>query len=896
MKYLKRFSEYVFNPKVDFRERRFVLLTSVAGVAVFIAMIADIILKDNIVEIITLGATAASGPIVTTYAVKKHRTDRAGLFMSFMTVFVVLPISFFFGGGMYGGSIIWFTFAFLYLGLILEGVWRKIILAFMMVIPALEFYAAYYNPDIIREGHTKHMMYLDIMVAIILVGLLIYMTVQFQNRLYMAQNEQSKEYAQKVEELNRSQNRFFSNMSHEIRTPINTIIGLNEMILREDVSDEVAEDAANIQAAGKMLLHLINDILDMSKLESGQMQLTNVAYKPGDMLSDIVGMLWMRAKDKGLEFHINVAPDIPSELYGDEIRIKQILINILNNAIKYTGSGSVTLSIQCSSKQDGMATILYSVSDTGMGIKKEDIPYLFTAFKRVDTDTNRHIEGTGLGLSIVKQLVDVMGGNITVNSIYTKGSTFVVEIPQKIVNDKVIGEINMEERHSLNKRETYKRRFEAPEARILVVDDNASNLLVVEKLLRETKVQIECVSSGAEALKKTVDKEYHVIFMDHLMPEMDGIECHRRIRTQTGGMSRNSKIVALTANAGPENKVLYEKEGFNGYLVKPVTGENLEKELYRLLPKDIVVATGDDDEIIEDTVSWMDNGVQKKAIAITTESIADLPESIVEKYDIAILPHRVTTDNGKFRDGEEIETRGLLAYMSDRSHKVRAGAPGVGEHEAFFAKQLSSANNVIHIVLSTYVTDSGAEDAIEASRAFDNVTVVDSGHLSSGQGLLVMEACRLVDEGLTAPQIVERLSEVKNRIRTSFVVDSLEFLARSGQVSEKIAGVMKAFMARPTLVMKKGKMGVGKIYFGTRETTWKRYIDSCLFNSEKIDRRVLFVTYVGMTKKDLDKIKRYIEQKAKFDNIYFVQASPVIAVNCGPGTFGLLYMNKKVVM
>ncbi len=892
MKQFERIKNYLYDQEIDFEERTFALFTGLAACALFVVLIADILLRENIVEILVLTSTTVTSPFVTYFAVKKHFTEKAAMIMTIWMVFIVLPITFFFGGGLYGGSIIWISFAFLYIGLLLRGLSRKIMMTCLFIIPCCEFYLSFYNASVVMGLHTKRMFFLDTLVSVVLVGGVIYIMVQFQNKMYIEQNRQSREYATKVEDLNRSQNRFFSNMSHEIRTPINTIIGLNEMILREDVTDEVAEDAANIQAAGKMLLHLINDILDMSKLESGQMQLTNVAYNPGDMLSDIVGMLWMRAKDKNLEFHIDVAQDIPSELYGDEVRIKQILINIINNAIKYTSEGSVTLSIQCTRKEDGIANLLYSVSDTGMGIKKEDIPYLFTAFKRVDEENNRHIEGTGLGLSIVKQLVDVMGGSVTVNSIFTKGSTFVVEIPQKIVNDKEIGELNMEERHSLNKRNEYKKRFEAPDAKVLVVDDNASNLLVVSKLLRETKVQIDCVNSGAEALKKTLDNEYNVIFMDHLMPEMDGIECHKRIRTQTGGQSRNAKVVALTANAAPENKIMYEKEGFNGYLVKPVSGDALERELHRLLPKDIMITTGDDEEIIEETMAWMDATQKKKSIVITSESIADIPAQVIEKYEIETIPHRVYTEKGVFKDGIEIETKGLISYMEDRSHKVITEAPGVEEHENFFAKQLTKANNVIHVVLSSGINKSGCKDAMEAARAFDNVTVIDSGHLSGGQAILVMMACKLAEEGLAPADIEKQLLQIRRRIHTSFIVDSLDFLARSDQISSKIATLMKAFMARPTLVMKKGRMGVGRIYFGTKAGSWKRYIDSCLSNWPDIDLRVLIITYSGITKRDLDNIMNYIEKKVHFDTVYYLQTSPVIAVNCGPGAFGLFYIDK----
>ena len=506
----------------------------------------------------------------------------------------------------------------------------------------------------------------------------------------------------------------------------------------------------------------------------------------------------------------------------------------------------------------------------------------------MDEEKNRHIEGTGLGLSIVKQFVDLMGGKITVNSVYTKGSTFIIEIPQKIVGTQKIGEIRIDSDSALKQRREHVARFEAPEANILVVDDNASNLLVVSKLLRETKVRTDTVSGGEEALKRTLNKHYHVIFMDHLMPRMDGIECLNAIRAQIGGQCRDSKIVVLTANAGSDNKVLYEKAGFDGYLTKPVTGDILEKELYRLLPRDLTFATGSADDILKETVSWMKREQRKKAVLITTDSVADLPSELIDHYGIAVLPHLVYTAEGVFRDGIEIETKGLLDYMHDHNSKVTMGSPDVPEVEAFFAKQLSYANNIIHISISGKVTNSGCPIAEEAAKAFDNVTVIDSGHLSSGQGLMVIEACRLAEEGRSPDEIREHLEKIRDRVHTSFVVDSLDFLARSEQVSERIAGVTKAMMVKPVLVLKHGKMGVGKVYFGSRENVWKRYIRSVLRSPSAIDSRVLFVTYVGLNRRDMEWIREQVEARMQFDRIYFQKASPVIAVNCGDGTFGLL--------
>ena len=720
------------------------------------------------------------------------------------------------------------------------------------------------------------------------VGIIMLYTKYCLHKEIVAETKQHLE----IEMLNKAQNSFFSNMSHEIRTPINTIIGLNEMILREDVSEEVMEDAANIKSAGKLLLNLINDILDMSKIQSGRMQLITAPYQPGEMLSDLVGMMWIRAKEKKLDFHIDVSPDIPHELIGDDVRIKQILINVLNNAIKYTKEGSVSLSVQCEMLDDSSCNMLYTVTDTGIGIKPEDIPYLFSAFKRVDEDSNKHIEGTGLGLSIVKQLVDLMGGKVTVNSVYTKGSTFIIEIPQVCETQSKLGQYNFDKSSATGHKKEYIPRFEAPTARVLVVDDNEANLMVVTKLLRETKVRVDTAISGAEALKKTLNIRYDAIFMDHLMPEMDGIVCRRNIIEQTGGRCRETSIVILTANADEENRQLYVREGFDGYLVKPVSGEELENELYRLLPKEIVHITGNRSEIAEETISWMHGEKKRKRVIVTTESVADLPPEIISKYDIAILPHKVKTKEGIFKDGKEIDTRGVLKYMEDGESTMFPTAPTVKEVEEFFAKQLTVANNIIHISISGKVENSGYPVALDAARSFDSVYVVDSGHLSSGQGLLTIEACRMAEEGKSPEEIISRIEKLKKKVHTSFIVDNLDFLARSKQVGKRVANLVNSLMGRPVLVLKKGKMGLGSIYFGSRKRAWKKYINSCLASDRPIDTRILFVTYVGINKKEMDWIREQINKRMTFDEVYFRQASPAISVNCGPGTFGLLLREK----
>lgn len=881
----------LYNNDMDIRQRLFVLNVLITEIILGVDLIEVLFTDEVLIDKILLALAMAGIFIICLISVKAHAIKFGSAFICIVVGLFFVPITFINGGGINGDAPLWFIYVILMISILLNGKTRVVFYILEMIVATGCYYISVRYPELIFEN-TRIMGIVFSYVSLIMISVAMAIMVVLEINLFTKEKKRTEEQKKEIEMLNAAQNQFFSSMSHEIRTPINTIIGLNEMILRENVSDEVVEDAVNIRSAGKLLLNLINDILDMSKFRAGKMHLLIMPYQTGNMLSDLVGMLWIRAKEKNLEFRINVSPDVPAELVGDDVRIKQILINILNNAIKYTKEGSISLTVQSEKIDEDTYNIIYTVADTGIGIKKEDMPYLFSAFKRVDEDTTNHIEGTGLGLSIVKQFLDLMGGKITVNSVYTKGSTFIVEIPQKRVNENLIGEFDFEKKHGYSKRSEYKKKFEAPEARILVVDDNEANLMVVNKLLRDTKVIIDTVTSGKAALKKTQNIEYNVIFMDHLMPEMDGIECKKQIRNQVGGSSRESKIVVLTANADEENRELYVREAFDGYLAKPVSGEELEKELYRLLPKDLVKVLGDDGEIAEETISWMHGSKQRKMVAVSTESVADIPGELIEKYGIQVIPHKVQTAEGVFKDGTEIDTAGVIKYMEETKNDIIPMAPEAKEHELFFAKQLAYANNVIHIAISSKIGNSGFPPATDASKAFDNVFVVDSGHLSSSQGLIVLEAARLAENGMGPKHVIEELEKMKKKVHTSFIVDNLDYLARAKQVSARTANLVKSLMGRPVLVLKKGRMKLGKIYFGSSRSAWKAYINSCLSNSSRIDTSILFVTYVGLSKKDMDWIREYIEKSVKFDEIYFQQASASIAVNCGPGTFGLLYKEK----
>lgn len=872
---------------LSLQERMFRLLVLIGLVGLAIGIIVGMISGKSKANITPLVLTFAALLGIVCFAIRYNRIQLGAVITSAMIICVVLPYNFLTSGGIYGGAPIWFVFGVIYVCLVVEGKIKYVFLAGSFVLSAFCYYIAYFHPAFLVQ-HTLGMAYADSFAALIIVAVLTCGMMLFQNAIYRSENAIAQEQKKEIEELNRTQSRFFSSMSHEIRTPINTIIGLNEMILREDVSDEVAADAKSIQGASKMLLALINDILDISKIESGKMDIVPAAYDLGAMLSDIVNMIWIRAKQKGLEFHIDVDQSTPSQLFGDEVRIKQILINVLNNAVKYTSEGSVTLSIQCKKKEYDRALISYSITDTGMGIKKESIPYLFSAFKRVDEKKNRYIEGTGLGLSIVKQLVELMGGDIAVNSIYTKGSTFVITLPQGVLGQAKIGKLDLETRHELNVRERYKQSFEAPKARVLIVDDNETNLMVAQKLLRETKVQIETVTSGTECLKKTLQNRYDVIFMDHLMPNMDGIECLHAIRSQTGGLNQNIPVVILTANAGGENQALYRREGFDGYLLKPVSGIQLETELLRHLPKELVNimnAAGSAD-VAEAPVLAMK---KKLLVMISTDSVCDLPRHLVDRYQIAVMPYHVVTEGGEFLDGVEAETDGVLSYIGEQGKHVRSEAPKTEDYEEFFADQLTKAQTIIHVTMAKNVSQ-GYANAVEASNSFDNVIVIDSGHLSSGMGLMVLRAAKSALEGQTAELIVKALERMKTQVKTSFIVDSTEYLAYSGRISQKINVFCKSFMLHPVIVLKRSSMMVGAIRVGTRAYARKKYVAAVLRAMRKVDKKILFITYAGLTNEELREIEEQVKKKFQFEEIIYQKASPAISTNCGPGSFGLLFM------
>lgn len=482
-----------------------------------------------------------------------------------------------------------------------------------------------------------------------------------------------EKYKQKVIADGEARAKFFATMSHEIRTPITAVLGMDEMILREAKDERIRDYALDIQNAGQNLLDLINDILDISKIESGKMKIIFEEYDFSSLIHDLVSMMTVKANDRGLDFHVLVDETLPSRLYGDKGRIRQILVNLVGNAIKYTKEGQIELHVN--GKKDGDKVLLhFSVKDTGIGIKQEDMERLFGEFERIEEVRNRDVEGAGLGLNITEGLLELMGSQLHVKSVYGVGSTFYFDIQQEIRNDEPIG--NLDKRiHNHASQYTHDIQFIAPEAEILVVDDNEINRKVFIKLLKDLQVNIDEAASGREALKKTENKLYDLIFLDHMMPELDGVETLHLIRENDKNLCNKAPVVVLTANAVSGAREMYLSEGFDDYLSKPIIPSKLEKLLQQMLPEEKKLTL----EVEKD--SFHNESIEEEAEVEASEKSEELilpdVEGIDINYALLHIPNKALLKEliGDFyraieAGAEELEQyyNQLLSYISDKEN------------------------------------------------------------------------------------------------------------------------------------------------------------------------------------------------------------------------------------
>lgn len=803
----------------------------------------------------------------------------------------LLPIGFFTSGGVESGNPICMLLGLLLVFLLLSG-WRfaaALILSILSV--SITYLAAVFHPEWVVHLTDHRFVQQDSFFAMVLACIIIGVLIRYQVIVYRREKEISEQRSREIEEISKSKSLFFANMSHEIRTPINSIIGLNEMILRETVLDEVAENAIHIQDASRTLLSLVNDILDLSKIESGKMEIVPARYETAEMFRDLINIIWIRARQKNLELRIDIDPDLPSVLWGDEVRIKQVLSNLLSNAVKYTEKGFVLMTVRSEPLGADSVRLIISVEDTGIGIRKENLEDLFSVFKRVDQEKNRAIEGTGLGLSICRHLMDLMGGTIAVDSIYQKGSCFTIHLDQKIVDAVPVGMMQLMERKGLRDRQAYQQSFEAPGARVLIVDDNEMNLMVVKKLLRRTRVQVDTAASGRECLDKTQAREYHVILMDYVMPEMDGEETLQNLRSRREGYCQKTPVIALTANVVSGGAQWYRDKGFEGYLAKPISGNLLEAALMEMLPPELLECSSTcASEQGMPGVSAMVFRNRKKRICITTDCVCDLPEKWLKKLEIRSMYCYVVTDNGRFVDTEEIRSEALLDYMRTGGI-VRVECASAKEYETFFADRLMEAEKVIHICAAAGIGNS-YKTAIQAAKGFDNVIVLDSGHISGGMGMVVLHAAKMAQEGADPEEICGAVARFRERVHTDFILCSAGGLYNSGCIPASLRDFCRFMRVHPVFHIRNNRLMLKGVYSGRMESAGIRYVQHALQKSRNMSGGLLLITYAGCSARMLERIRTEAEKCTHFSVVEFQKASAAMSGSCGEGCFGVSYMRK----
>ena len=562
-----------FGKELELRVRLFHVL-AITGVILCIAMTGVSIVGRMWASMaINMGAGAAS-LFLLLYSARTRKYQLCYSLTIGAIFFVLFPSLFFSGGGYRGGMPFFFVFAIVFTVYMLDGWIMLGVTALELVFYSVLCVVAYQRPDLIVPFQSEAAVVTDVIVGLVSVGISLGATMFIQVHMYQKQQRELEQAQQEAEAASRAKSNFLANMSHEIRTPIHMILGMNEIIHRESRSTQVLEYSERISETSKMLLSLVDSVLDVSKIESGKMELIPATYETDELVKTLGLIGWTNCQKKELGFQTQIGPDLPPTLHGDLVHIRQIGSNLLSNAAKYTEQGTVTLSVYREpGRREGEILLCISVEDTGSGIRREVIPTLFESFTRADLAAHRNIEGTGLGLPIVKGLTALMNGTLSVTSEVGKGSTFTVKLPQRVVTEQP------------ERREDRKMTFLAPGVRILVVDDNEGNRMVMQELLTPSQAMVDTAASGADCLRMAEENRYHLIFMDYMMPEMDGLETMERLRRCPGF---RTPVIALTADATPETGRKLREGGFSACLTKPVPWSKLKEAMLAYLPEQLV--------------------------------------------------------------------------------------------------------------------------------------------------------------------------------------------------------------------------------------------------------------------------------------------------------------------
>ena len=567
----------LFRLSLPFRVRLFNVLALVGGMISLINGISSYANnQDSVILGLNLGIAVLSF-VLLFYAYKSGRYQFCYVVTIIMIFLMMFPYLFFKSGGYKGGMVSFYIFGILFTVFMLEGKVMFFTSFMEMVVYIATIMIAYQNPQMVVWFSSEKEVVMDLLIGFCASSISVAAVMYLHFRMYNKQQEILEEARIEAQSANKAKSVFLANMSHEIRTPINVMLGMNEMILRESESEEIRQYAKSIERSGGYLISLINNILDISRIESGKMEIEEGKYELRQLLDEVMLIAEKQAEQKSLKMNLIFDKTLPAYLIGDVIHIKQILLNLINNAVKYTKEGQIDIKV---SKNEEETKLIFEVKDTGIGIKEENLPVLFDAFMRVDSKKNKKIKGTGLGLAIAKQLVEQMGGMIWVESVYGKGSSFFVQLPMKKVSDGKISNVEWKETD-----ERKRRSFVAPQAKILIVDDNPENLMVTRSLLKRTAVFVDTAASGEECVHKVRQNVYDLILLDYMMPQMDGIDTIRELKKD---VQFHIPVIALTADVTKGIEQTFLREGFCAYLSKPVMWSKLEDLLMKYLRDDLV--------------------------------------------------------------------------------------------------------------------------------------------------------------------------------------------------------------------------------------------------------------------------------------------------------------------
>lgn len=589
-KIAKYLHSFIILENVSLRGQMFSICMILCTFVGIVGTLASLIQGADEIAIIATALMPIGTTLLLIWGNKTRKYRMAGMVVAIVFCYIMIPVIFFLSGGIRSGMLLYIVIGALIIFLLMADNTIDVIVmeTIYIIICCLSISLTYFVPSLVTPIEQEVMLYVDVIIGFVVTTLLIVSTLWYNFHLYKIEQK-------KATDALKAKDEFLANMSHEVRTPLNAIIGISDIQLKnkDRLPEATADDIAKINASGIVLLQIINDILDISKIGSGTFNLSYSEYNIASLINDTVQMNQVRIGNKNIIFVVKVDPSIPTVLYGDELRIRQILNNFLSNAIKYTIEGKVEFEVTCEHgiEKGKSAKLIYKISDTGIGIKPEDVPALFDKYSKFDDVKNKHIEGTGLGLAITKELIDMMNGEVKVNSVYGEGSEFIFGFPQKIIDASPIGEKTANALSNFKYMDyqstTEKRVYNSfAGKRALLVDDIDVNLYIAREMLLPYMLEIDCVESGQEAIDaiKNEKVKYDVIFMDHMMPGIDGLEATRIIREEIGtDYAKNIPIVALTANAVVGKKNMFLEEGFQDFLSKPMDLDALDEVVNRWL-------------------------------------------------------------------------------------------------------------------------------------------------------------------------------------------------------------------------------------------------------------------------------------------------------------------------